>query len=153
MADPRAPIPIIPPARAAAWRDNSRRRCKAAGGPWADVDLGDIYAAGGGACHVCGRPLALAGEWDADHVQALDAGGLHELANIRPACVGCNRSRQAAAAPVEASAVTRRALLSTAILAECMNAWGVPCRAGLPRVCVVTEKFFTSGQLRPVHAW
>lgn len=124
----------IPPDRAATWRDNSRRRCKAAGVEWRDVDLGDIFAAGGGACHVCGSALDIAGPWDPDHVQALAAGGLHELANIRPACVGCNRSRGASPAPVEASVARARAVLVTAILAGQLEGLGVPTMPAAPRL-------------------
>lgn len=131
MADPRVPV-TIPPERAAAWRDNSRRRCAAAGVEWRDVDLGDIFTAGGGACHACEAELDPAGAWDADHVTALDAGGLHELANLRPACVGCNRSRGARPAPGRADIAHRRAALATVILAGQLERLGVPTVPGRP---------------------
>lgn len=124
----------IPPDRAAAWRDNSRRRCKAAGIEWRDIPLDAIHVAGGGRCHVCGRALDLAGPWDADHVTALDAGGLHELANLRPAHVSCNRSRGPAPVPGDAGVALRRALLTTLILAGQLETLGVPTVPGRPDV-------------------
>src|SRR5215471_16611164 len=40
-------------------------------------------------CWQCGKPAT-----DVDHVKPLAAGGLHCLANLRPACRHCNRSRR-----------------------------------------------------------
>jgi len=124
----------IPPARETAWRANSRRRCAAAGVAWQDVPLEAIYAAGGGACHVCGCQLDPAGAWDADHVTALDAAasGLHELANLRPACVGCNRSRGSAPPPGDVETARRRAVLASVILAGQLDVLGVPTVPGRP---------------------
>ena len=127
-------LPDIASDRETTWRANSRRRCAEARADWQDVTLAEIYAAGGGACHVCGRQLDAAAAWDADHVTALDAGGLHELANLAPACVGCNRSRQAGPVLGSVDAARRRAALVSLILAGQLEALGVPTMPGRPDV-------------------
>lgn len=125
---------LIPPARETAWRANSRRRCAAAGADWQDVTLAAIHQAGRGRCHVCGAELDPAAAWDGDHVTALDAGGLHELANLAPACPRCNRARQAGPVLGSVEAVRRRAVLASVILAGQLGALGVPTMPGRPDV-------------------
>lgn len=120
--------------REANWRYNSRRRCAAAGVPWSDIPLSAIFRAGGGRCHVCDRGLVPGDPWDADHLTALAAGGLHELANLRPCCVRCNRTRGASPAPGDVHAARLRAGVATIALADILGRLGVPVTPALPDV-------------------
>lgn len=49
-----------------------------------------IFAAAGGKCHLCGRKLGPADDYDIDHVIALENGGTDDDENLRPACSWCH---------------------------------------------------------------
>lgn len=57
----------------------------------ATVDLEELYLSSNGMCHLCLKPVA--GEWHADHVIALRAGGTHEPDNMAVAHSSCNQSK------------------------------------------------------------
>ncbi|MBX6771174.1 MAG: HNH endonuclease [Chloroflexi bacterium] len=57
-----------------------------------------IFDATDGRCHLCRRRLYLhdyGRTWEVDHSLARARGGSNSLRNLRPACVSCNRSKQA----------------------------------------------------------
>lgn len=67
-------------------------RKRNAPGRYTDKDLAIIFKAQNGRCQYCCR---LLGEtWDADHVVPLANGGTNHPANIRIACMPCNRGKQ-----------------------------------------------------------
>lgn len=66
--------------------------------------VGATLAAYGTTCHLCGEPITdldrtgpRAGWPSADHIVPRSRGGSDALENLRPAHLGCNSSRQAAA--------------------------------------------------------
>jgi len=68
----------------------ARRRARQRSGaiPYTVAQLAERMAFWGCRCWMCG------GEFDeVDHVKPLVAGGIDCLANVRPACVSCNRSK------------------------------------------------------------
>lgn len=69
------------------WR--ARRRETAVEAVPADKLLARL-AYYGGRCWICGAPWE---QWD--HVKPLSRGGWHILANLRPACARCNKSKNA----------------------------------------------------------
>lgn len=66
------------------YRRRARRRSGEIVG-FKTSSLPDKWAYWGGRCWMCG---GIAVEWD--HVKPLASGGLHALANLRPACRACN---------------------------------------------------------------
>jgi 5-methylcytosine-specific restriction endonuclease McrA len=52
-----------------------------------------LYAAAGGLCESCGRPLPQA--WHADHHRAYSKGGPTDVVNGSAKCPGCNLSKGA----------------------------------------------------------
>jgi len=59
-----------------------------------------IYLKTAGHCHICGRRLSQSalgkpGGWERDHSIPRACGGTDRLTNLYPACVACNRSKQA----------------------------------------------------------
>jgi len=62
-----------------------------------DLDL--IFESTDGRCHLCWRQLSrrsYARTWESDHSVAKDRGGSDYFRNLKPACISCNRSKQAA---------------------------------------------------------
>ena len=71
-----------------------RRRAALRSGVWQEVTpdlVAQKFAYWGNRCWMCGA----AGPLEADHVKPVSRGGLHVLANLRPACKSCNRSKHA----------------------------------------------------------
>lgn len=69
-----------------------------------DLDL--IFESTDGRCHLCWKKLSrrsYARTWEIDHSVSRDRGGTDYLRNLKPACISCNRSKQAGA-----SITTRR---------------------------------------------
>lgn len=69
------------------------------------TELDRIFASTAGRCHLCrgtlcrrnyGRPESR-GAWEVDHSRPKAKGGADHLNNLRPAHIGCNRSKQATA--------------------------------------------------------
>ena len=61
---------------------------------WVSPDIRTrLYAAQGGKCAFCTKPLG--GVYDLDHVVPLARGGLHDDANLQILCPYCNRSKGA----------------------------------------------------------
>ena len=87
-------LPDIASDRETTWRANSRRRCAEARADWQDVTLAEIYAAGGGACHVCGRQLAAA-EAGLAALRQQEERQQAELAEIAAARAGVREARRA----------------------------------------------------------
>jgi 5-methylcytosine-specific restriction endonuclease McrA len=54
--------------------------------PWMRAEVLNLF---GNKCAGCGRPLA-AGAATMDHIMPLSRGGLTEVGNLQPLCVGCN---------------------------------------------------------------
>lgn len=92
--------------RSAAWKaanpdkirtyNQSRRAQKrnllVGGSPVTAEGIAARFAVWGNRCWICGR---AEGAMHADHIKPLSRGGLHILANIRPACPPCNTSKGA----------------------------------------------------------
>lgn len=65
--------------------------------------LSYLYDKTAGRCHICRKPLSLSayglrkslGGWEVDHSRARARGGSNSRRNLFPACVPCNRSKQA----------------------------------------------------------
>jgi len=65
--------------------------------------LGHLYDKTAGRCHICRRALVQSayglrkslGGWEIDHSRARAKGGSNSRRNLYPACVSCNRSKQA----------------------------------------------------------
>lgn len=70
---------------------------------YSDDQLEAIFDRSGGDCHLCGKQLAFGnyachgsrGAWEVDHSRARARGGSDYQRNLRPACISCNRSKQA----------------------------------------------------------
>ena len=66
-------------------------------------DLPTIFESTNGRCHLCKKRLASCnygksgkrGAWEIDHSKARANGGTDHGNNLRPACISCNRSKQA----------------------------------------------------------
>lgn len=61
-------------------------------------DLDFIFESTDGRCHLCWKQLSrrsYARTWEIDHSVAKERGGSDHLRNLRPACISCNRSKQA----------------------------------------------------------
>jgi 5-methylcytosine-specific restriction endonuclease McrA len=64
-----------------------------------------IYDSTGGYCHLCHDKVSWTnydrygerGGWEVDHSLARANGGTDRLPNLRPACISCNREKQAIA--------------------------------------------------------
>lgn len=62
-----------------------------------------IYKKTDGHCHICRKKLArknygkhgTRGAWEVEHSNPRTKGGTNRLQNLLPACVSCNRSKQA----------------------------------------------------------
>lgn len=62
-----------------------------------------IFEKTDGRCHICGKRLAFAnyaahgarGAWEIDHSKPRARSGTDHLHNLWPACISCNRSKQA----------------------------------------------------------
>lgn len=110
---PWGPVLMIRAARADSVNACPRAGGRAAGKPspparttavtFTEDQLNDIYDRSGGKCHLCLKRLAFRnygrpGEraaWEVDHSRARARGGGDRLSNLRPACISCNRSKQA----------------------------------------------------------
>lgn len=55
-----------------------------------------IFEREGGRCHLCGRKITPADQWDLDHVVALANGGEHRETNLAPAIRAKHREKTAA---------------------------------------------------------
>lgn len=66
-----------------------RRRAGTLGGP-TGVEIQEKLDYHGNLCWICGDPAN-----SVDHVKPLSRGGIHVLANLRPACVPCNSRKHA----------------------------------------------------------
>lgn len=53
----------------------------------------EIFAAGNGRCHYCGRQLVLLGNWHVDHKMPKALGGTNDPLNLVAACAPCNRTK------------------------------------------------------------
>lgn len=70
---------------------------------FSESKLNDIYDRTDGRCHICRKRLAFSnygvvgarGAWEIDHSKARSRGGTHHGNNLYPACISCNRSKQA----------------------------------------------------------
>jgi len=70
---------------------------------YTDEELSRIYDRTSGYCHLCWRKLAFTnynkpgrrGAWEVEHSNARANGGSDRLANLYPAHITCNRSKQA----------------------------------------------------------
>ena len=49
-----------------------------------------IFAKNDGRCHVCGRKLGPADDYEIDHKTALSRGGTDDDGNLAPICEGCH---------------------------------------------------------------
>jgi hypothetical protein len=66
-------------------------------------DLRDIYDRTCGKCHICHKKVAFTnygqfgevGNWEVEHSVARARGGTSRRNNLYPACISCNRSKQA----------------------------------------------------------
>lgn len=79
--------------REVVFEANRRRRARLADAytvPFTSEQLASRLAYYGGRCWICGAPWE---HWD--HVKPLAKGGAHMLANLRPACAGCNLGKGA----------------------------------------------------------
>ena len=71
--------------------------------PFSDSILNVIYEKTAGRCYHCGKKLAWKnygvpgerGSWEVDHSNPKVLGGTNYLRNLFPACVSCNRSKEA----------------------------------------------------------
>ena len=50
-----------------------------------------VFAAHDGICHICG--MKVRGDWDADHIIALENGGSDDDDNLAPACKSCHSDK------------------------------------------------------------
>lgn len=70
---------------------------------YADEELNVLYEKTDGRCHVCRKKLAFTnygvsgrrGAWEVDHSVPRARGGTDRRSNLLPACIPCNRSKQA----------------------------------------------------------
>ena len=70
---------------------------------YSDDTLNSIYDRTVGRCHLCKKRLAWKnygrvgrkGAWEVDHSNPTAAGGTDRLSNLLPACIPCNRGKQA----------------------------------------------------------
>ena len=70
---------------------------------WTDDDLDAIYNRTSGKCHLCHKKLArfnyadygARGAWEVEHSVPKASGGTDHLNNLFPACITCNRSKNA----------------------------------------------------------
>lgn len=68
-----------------------------------DQRLNDIFDRTDGHCHICGKRLCWSnyrvfrakGCWEIEHSVPRARGGTERLNNLYPACISCNRSKQA----------------------------------------------------------
>src|SRR6266481_6140118 len=61
-------------------------------------DLNLIFESTDGRCHLCWKQLnrrSYRRTWEVDHSVSKDRGGTGYLRNLKPACISCNRSKQA----------------------------------------------------------
>ena len=73
-------------------------------GEWSDDDLNWIYDRTDGCCHLCGRKVHFhnygcsgrVGAWEVEHSVPRACGGTDHRNNLFPACIPCNRGKQAA---------------------------------------------------------
>lgn len=54
------------------------------------LEMAQIFADGGGRCHICKRKLGPADRWELDHIIPLAKGGTDDDANCAPACDWCH---------------------------------------------------------------
>ena len=62
-----------------------------------------IFNKTGGLCSICGLRIVYAhygdygriGDWEVDHIIPKARGGSDAMSNLAPACISCNRSKQA----------------------------------------------------------
>lgn len=65
--------------------------------------LNNIYDRTTGYCHICHKKVAFKnygkfgerGAWEVEHSKPQAKGGTNRLTNLYPACISCNRSKQA----------------------------------------------------------
>lgn len=70
---------------------------------YTDDELIRIYYRADGYCHLCHKKLSFInygangrrGAWEVDHSVSIKRGGSSKLQNLYPACINCNRSKQA----------------------------------------------------------
>lgn len=66
--------------------------------PYAKEILKDIWQKTDGRCHLCSATVRLSHygvAWEVDHSTPRAKGGTDRASNLQPACVTCNRSKQA----------------------------------------------------------
>lgn len=73
------------------WRGNYRSRATRYGFDIIEEEFtkGDVIALYGDGCAYCGEPFE-----QLDHYVSIKNGGPHTLANVRPSCTSCNRSKR-----------------------------------------------------------
>ena len=90
---------------------------------YSDDQLNAIYEKTDGHCHLCKKKIAwrnygvvdARGAWEVDHSRARANGGGHHLRNWMPACISCNRGKQAGSTrAIRAANGLRRAPMSKA---------------------------------------
>lgn len=76
---------------------------------WSTRARAEVFAAHGGACHVCNGKITVGEAWDIEHIIPLAQGGADDATNVAPAHVKCHRAKTAKDAGDTAKAKRREA--------------------------------------------
>lgn len=124
-------------------------RARSHGAPAVPYSEADVLRSTSGRCYLCGEPLTAA--WQVEHVIPIARGGADVLANVRPACAGCNRDKGTKLVAIPDGPL-RRALLQTAVVQARLARIGVPCASvldGLMRLAPVLAPHVITLKLMP----